>query len=575
MSQLTYVRLLPVVIFASLILPGRSHFHELAVLAANDVTNTTAVATAIHDTVILRGEVIEGESGDPLPARVSIRSSEGEWYFPKTTSPDGSAIEYRRQAGPKSLEQHVTLSAHPFEVAVPRGTYTLTVERGKEYVPLTRNVVVDGGEGVIKLPLNRWINMAKRGWYSGDVHAHRPLGEVSNLVLAEDLNVALPLSNWVTVADTSPLKGNRITDSIPPARWIRVDATHGIYPLNTEYEIFTVGGKTHTLGAVLILGQTQSIDQGIPPVRRIAEIAHQSGAFLDLEKHSWAWTPMIVPLMKPDLFELVNNHCWPTEFAFHSWTLDMASPSMKLETIEPGFTEWGWIEFGLKSYYAYLNCGFRMMPSAGTGSGVHPVPLGFGRVYVHLPGEFTYEKWREGLLAGHSFVTTGPLMELTFNGQPAGHRFEGLTGGTPIAVRGTIHARSPIERIEVIVNGNVAKTIRPAESTDPPGQTHTIQLDEQILMQGTSWLAIRCFESQPERRIRFAHTAPVFVDLKDVPPTPYRDEVDHFIDRMEREISRNREVLSPGSLEEYQEALEIYRELKGRSIERPVPSGTP
>ena len=98
----------------------------------------------------------------------------------------------------------------------------------------------------------------------------------------------------------------------------------------------------------------------------------------------------------------------------------MAAKSMQLETMESGFTEWGWIEFGFKSYYAYLNCGFRMMPSAGTGSGVHPVPLGFGRVYAQVAGEFTYQKWRDALLAGHSFVTTGPMLQFEFNGQPAG-----------------------------------------------------------------------------------------------------------------------------------------------------------
>jgi hypothetical protein len=555
------IRYFPVLITVALIA------HVTPVTSANDPSPESVTGTSDQH---LRGEIVDSDDGQLLPARLSIRSSTGAWYFPKSVSTQGTAIEYRRQVSPTSLEQHVTLSAHPFEVELPAGKYTITVERGKEYLPQTREVVIEDKAVDVSIPLKRWINMASLGWYSGDVHAHRTLSEVPNLVLAEDLNVAMPLSHWVTSSDVNPTQGNRITAPVPPPKWIRVDATHGIYPLNTEYEIFSVGQKPHTLGAVLILGERETLDQGALPVRSVAGKAHQSGAFLDLEKHSWAWTPMIVPMMKPELFELVNNHCWPSEFAFHSWTFDMASKSMNLETNSQGFTEWGWIEFGLKSYYAYLNCGFRMMPSAGTGSGVHPVPLGFGRVYVQVPGEFRFEKWREGLLAGRSFVTTGPLMQVTFNNQPAGHRFVGDPGGTSITVNGIVQSLSPIHRIEILVNGNIVRTLSGSDVTQPEGNSYKLPLQETIPIEGSSWLAVRCFEARPDGRIRFAHSAPVFIDVPGKPQSPYRDEVNHFIERMEREVSRNRDLLSPEAFDEYQQALSIYRELQQRSIDRPV-----
>lgn len=518
----------------------------------------------------LRGEIVDDESGQPLPAKVSVKSANGTWYFPKSASPQGSAVEYKRQVAPTSLEQHVTLSAHPFEVELPAGTYTVTVERGKEYVPISKEVVIDQQPVDIKLPIHRWINMAKLGWYSGDIHVHRPLSEMPNLVMAEDLNVVMPLSHWVTVADTGPITGNRVTSPAPRAEWVSVDATHGIYPLNTEYEIFTVGGKSHTLGAVLLLGQSTVVDQGLPPVRRIAEPAHRDGAFLDLEKHSWAWTPMIVPLMKPDLFELANNHCWPTDFAFHSWTFDMAPASMKLETNEKGFTEWGWIDFGFKSYYAYLNCGFRMMPSAGTASGVHPVPAGFGRVYAQVPGEFTYQKWRDALLAGRSFVTTGPLLQFTFNDQPAGQTLRADANGASVRVAGTVSSLSPIDRVEIVVNGNIAKTIKGGSRNGAKVSSYEEKIDETIAVKSTSWVAVRCFESRPGNRVRFAHSAPVFVEIPGTHQPLYKDEIEHFVERIEREIARHKGVLNPDALDEYQEALSVYKELQKRAIDRPT-----
>jgi hypothetical protein len=88
---------------------------------------------------------------------------------------------------------HTTLSAHPFVIELPPGKYALTVERGKEYFPLSRQITI-GGEAVQEsFPLRRWINMPQRGWYSGDTHVHRKTEELPNLLRAEDLNVAFPL----------------------------------------------------------------------------------------------------------------------------------------------------------------------------------------------------------------------------------------------------------------------------------------------------------------------------------------------------------------------------------------------
>ena len=53
---------------------------------------------------------------------------------------------------------------------------------------------------------------------------------------------------------------------------------------------------------------------------------------------------------------------------------------MKVGQDDRGVSERGWIDFTFKNYYALLNCGFRLRPTAGTASGVHPVLLGFGRV---------------------------------------------------------------------------------------------------------------------------------------------------------------------------------------------------
>jgi hypothetical protein len=512
-------------------------------------------------TAPLRGEILDAASGKPLPARLYIEHADGRWFFARSAAKDGSAVEYRKQRSKTSVEMHTTLSAHPFVAELPPGEYTLTVERGKEYLPETRKLKITDKAATVTFRLARWIDMAARGWYSGDTHVHRTLEELPNVVMAEDLNVALPLTAWVTTSGTPPNRSDRTSPTAFEPKPIAVDATHVIYPVNTEYEIFSVGKRRHTLGAVFVLNHKRPLAIGVPPVRPVADQARREEALLDLDKHSWPWSLMLVPVMQVDLFELANNHVWRTEFAFRDWTRDTVPEHMGIETDKQGLTEWGWIDFGFKTYYALLDCGFRLRPTAGTASGVHPVPLGFGRVYVNLPGGFDYAAWMKGLDAGRSFVTTGPMLLAEFNGQPPGHVFRvAESERATCRIRGTVESAAALDRVEIVVNGEIRKTIRPANQRTPAGG-RTSPIDESLEINESSWVVVRCFEKHAGGRLRFAHTAPVHFELAGRPLRPRKADVQYFIARMQQELKRNEGVLSKDALQEYRDALAAYRRI--------------
>lgn len=513
-------------------------------------------------TTRLHGEVVDAATAQPIPCRLYLQAADGTWFFPQSSSPQGSAVPYRKQRPNQSLitEMHTTLSAHPFVVELPPGSYTLTVERGKEYWPSTEKLTVGTEPIRHKVSLRRWINMHERGWFSGDTHVHRELEELPNLLLAEDLNVAFPLQYWVRDAFVSP-KGSKPAASFPrEPRPISVDAAHVFYPLNTEYEIFTVGKKPHTLGAFFVLNQQSVLEDGVPPVQPIARRAHQEGGLIEMDKHNWPWSIMLVPVMPVDLYELSNNHVWRTSFGFPAFG-EAAADYMKVEKTARGWTEWGWLDFGFQTYYGLLNCGFRLRPTAGTASGVHPVPLGFGRVYVHLPEGFTYEGWVRGLRAGRSFVTTGPMLELRLNEQEPGHTFQ-QQGNQPTEYRlqGSVTSGGPLQRIEVIVNGEIIRTVKPDNHKDERG-AYQSRLEEKLRIDSSSWIAVRGFERTAEERIRFAHSSPFFVDVADKPLRPRKEEVTYFIQRVQEQLTRNADMLPPAALQEYREALSKYQEL--------------
>jgi hypothetical protein len=503
--------------------------------------------------VTVQGEVLDAATRQPLPARVQIKAGDGTWHFPTSAAAEGSAVRYERQrANTNSMERHTTLSGHPFRVELPPGRYTFTIERGKEYHAETREVVVAAGMERITFQLRRWAQMAAEGWFSGDTHVHREPGELANVMLAEDLNVAFPLLDWAVDSHVPPSASERSTGGTRAAEIVRVDATHAWSSRNTEYEITRVQGREHRLGAFLILNHRTRFDRPLAPLSEIVRQARAEGALIDLEKPNWPWSIALAPLLGGDLFELANNHHWQTDYAVKNWAVP-APAWMKLSGTGTD-TERDWTLYGFQTYYALLNCGFRLRPTAGTASGVHPVPLGFNRVYVQLDGPFSYEKWIEGLRAGRSFVTNSPLLRAKANGRWPGAEF----GAGEAALQCSIRSAHPLESVELIANGEVVQRFEPTNRSEGGGFTN--EITTRFRPTTSTWIAWRCFEARPDGRLRFAHSAPWYFDVPNQPLRLRRIEADWLVQRVTEEIARSRDVAPRELIDEYQRALKFYQD---------------
>lgn len=498
---------------------------------------------------VVSGQVFDAATGKPMACRMYVRSESGRWHFAEPATSDGQVIRYEKQnwLNSESQEFHCSISAHPFELRLVPGRYSVTVECGKEYLPWTQQLIVDGETNPLNIRLTRWIDMAKEGWYSGDTHVHRPIRQIGVPMQADDVNVAMPMVYWTTRDRLSAADGDRTDrdDAARPAQLVTIDPTHVIWPKNTEWEIFSVNDKPHTLGALFAMNHKTAFGVGIPPVRSVIEQTDREGAFLDMDKHDWPFAMVLPPMLGERLtFELANNHMWRTNFAFSKWTTP-AADWMDLPDVNSG-GEKEWMEFTHRTYWCLLNCGYRLQPTAGTATGVHPVPMGYGRVYVHVPNGFDYDRWIAGVRAGASFVTTGPMVRV--------HRND-----SKIDVQ--IDADGPVESIEWIVNGHAERMTPTSSSQSPDGSFHAT-LHREVQFDSTSWVAVRVWQKSPEGRWRFGHSAPVWFDVAGHPIKPSAKEQEFLIRRMETERNRSRDVLSPGALQEYDEAIETYRRLK-------------
>jgi hypothetical protein len=455
-------------------------------------------------------------------------------------TPEG-AIAYSRGG-----EQHF-ITRGDFEIRLPAGTYTLAVEGGPEYIPSSQTFTArDGGEKVLRLVPKQWIDMNRLGWYSGDLHNHRRPEDMPLLLLAEHLNIAPTLTDWIWEdhANSKPPQAG--------AGIQQVDARHVYSVFDKEVERLKNGP-----GAVDLVGLRSPISFDgyllYPPNDRFAQQAHAQKAWVDAEKIVWRDVVALVALGHIDFAGIVYNHFnrQGVETETDSWGM---VPKQRPEFRTPaGMPLWA-----MEIYYRFLNCGFRLPVSAGSASGVKAAPLGYDRVYVNVGDRFTYESWFRALKAGRSFATNGPMLFLTVDGKAPGaaERFEDRQPRR-ITVHAEATSATPLERLEIISKGKVIRTVTGSGK---------LRVNVAVEVHESGWIAARVFE-KPGRTVRFAHTSPVYLEFPGDRGIVAEDAT-FFLDWIDREAAFYRQL--PGfreamhreaMLDLFAAAREVYAKL--------------
>jgi len=377
------------------------------------------------------------------------------------------------------------------ELDLSPGTYAYQIDRGPEYALATGTwAIVEATSPAVTNRLRRLVNLAREGWWSGDLHVHRPLKDIELLMQAEDLHVA-PVITWWN-------DRNYWRDHSPPANpLVRFDGDRFYHVMGGEDE--------RAGGALLYFNLAQPLDFGgaqreyPSPMKFLTKARQQKGAWVDIEKPFWYDTPVWLASGMVDSIGIAHNHMqregvYPGE----AW----GRPRDKARLPDPqgnGF----WTQ---EIYYHALNCGLRLPPSAGSASGVLPNPVGYNRLYVYLEGALGYEQWWEGLRAGRVFVSNGPLLRCQANGQWPGHVFTGAAGETvSLRLEAVLDSRDPIACLEVIQNGRVARRVSFSE-WKRTGSLGTIKFDQ------SGWCLVRVMADVPGT-FRFAATGPFYVEV--------------------------------------------------------------
>ncbi len=432
---------------------------------------------------------IKNEKGQIVPARIGLYDSSGRLPLPNT---EALPIKYFYD-----LTRVVTLrpGGEPWPVDNRRafyvdgkyhdklsaGTYRLVVARGQEYYVEHKDIVIESNKtNKVVVQLRRWTDMSRKGWYSGDVHIHygrHSAPDSKNFLLqtqAEDLHVAniLQMGNigatyyhqysWESEArggksDYVLVPGQEDPRTASRGHTLHLNITEPTHSPERYYLYHEVFEKTHQQGGITGYAHVRDVPMSSHGMN------HRKGMALD------------VPFGLVDLAEILS-----------------------------------WVDAGVTTWFDFLNLGYKLSPAAGTDYPYSGDPPGAVRNYVQMPEGYSTQGWFEGLKAGHTFVTNGPMLELAVNGQGMGADI-GITIGKPITVKAKSFISPEIDfldRLELIEQGKVVASSHSVEGAAE------LTLNYQAKAAHGTWYVLRAYGKRQENFSRtVAISAPVYINL--------------------------------------------------------------
>ncbi|HKD37033.1 MAG TPA: CehA/McbA family metallohydrolase [Pirellulales bacterium] len=421
--------------------------------------------------------VVDKESGQPIACRIHLLNSNGRPVKMPGTAAWADHFDFKDKALLK----------------LPVGSYSFVIERGLEYLEMNGHFRIEHfADDSKQIELRRFCDMAKEGWWSGDVDIHRPEKDLPLLLNAEDLHIA-PLTTF------SNTKSEWSKRTLPAKPLVQVGG-------NRYYHL--LGGDDAAPGGMLAyLNLSEPIELKPPtveaPLDHIAEARKQAGAWIDVRSAS-AWDlPIWIAEGKVDSIDVLDR-----QFIRDGGTPPVMPgdrPRDKHQYPPPtGIGRWS-----QKVYYHLLNCGLRIPPSAGSGSGIASNPAGYNRMYVYCGDQFSYDKWWVGFREGKVVITNGPMLRPTVEGYPPGHVFKAAAGEkVDLEIGLTLSTRDKISYLEIVQDGVAIHQVRLDQWQKANGKLPHVVFDH------SAWFLVRAV-ADTGKTSRFAMTAPYYVEIGD------------------------------------------------------------
>ena len=396
------------------------------------------ISRRIHrrPTGTLRVVLADAASGRTTEARVRVRASDGKAYAP----PDA----YQRVAS-RALHLDFFHAGGEFSLELPTGEASILATRGLERYPVTETVAIEADSvTLVRLEFEQFTDFGALGWYSGSDHVHMNYGgnlrnTPENLLFmaaAEDLDV---------VGEKIANKDNRVFDHQYFAGPLDTDRSSPdrILSWGQEYRppfyghINLLNLTEHLISPYTTGYEGTAIESLYPSNTDIFRMARSQGA-IGGYVHPFSRDPSSVGYG--------GARGFPVDLALGALTyLEVMTSARHAEHTG-------------RVWHRALNCGFRVTASGGEDSisDLHRTPVvGAARMYAYLGDRLDWDAWVEAIRDGRTFITNGPLVQLAINGEIAGAEIRLPAEGGSVEVSARMDSAFPVERLELIRNGEV------------------------------------------------------------------------------------------------------------------------
>lgn len=426
---------------------------------------------------------ITDERGQKIPARLGLYDSSGRLPLPGDEAllvrPNDRPTRVIR-LGPASVwpvtNRMVFYSDGAYHTRIPVGEYELIATRGLEYrLARQRFSIAANQTKAVRVVLQRWTDMAAKGWYSGEDHIHHTRGDAKDdhslgvLGQAEDLRV----SNILRM-------GNLVRTYFEQHEWQTITTDRqGQYLLVSGQEDPRTSHRGHTLSLNL---RTPVRD----PARYL--LYHELFAKVHAQGGLTGYAHVTDP--KGVLF-LESNA------AMTGMAIDMPFGLVDFCEVMTG------AYWGDEIWFDFLNLGYKLAPSAGSDYPYIDIP-GAARNYVRLEGAFGAQAWFDGLKKGRVFVTSGPMLDFTVNGMPMGSEIQ-IAQGESLTIEAHAAINPDIDELaslELIEQGEAVKHI------SPNGAAFALSLRQNLRATHGTWFVVRARGKNPNV---VALSAPIYV----------------------------------------------------------------
>lgn len=474
---------------------------------------------------------IDKDTGKPLAVRLHLQTGQGKPFKPARVKGGLACGDY-------------ILFSDKLVLDVPNGRYNFTMEHGPEYRLMNGHFDIQNFADDSKtVELSRFCDLAKEGWFSGDLAIERPELELKTAMLAEDLHLAslITWSNKKNLWEKKPIP-NQIVNSFDETFCYSVMGGQCIAPGNV-FNLLRMERPLVWPRAEIAMPKADAKHAaalGSLPLMHHVELARrEQGAWIDAGALFARDLPIWIAAGLVDSVQVANPH-----LLREGVVASEASGWARDPALFPGPHGNG--RWSQEIYYHLLNCGLRIPPTAGSGSGSNANPAGYNRVYVHVAEteaagdavaeDLTWDGWWNALRAGRACITNGPLLRPTVEGQFPGHVFKAEAGQSlELLVALTLSTRDKIRYLDIVKNGRTEITVSLDEFKQAGGQLPPLKFSE------SGWFVVRAVcDTVPT--YRYASSAPYYVEVG-YQPRISRKSVQFFLDWTKQ---RSQEVTSGG-----------------------------